>query len=69
MSFNDKIINTRVFLPYMAAPRDRKFDFTQSYGRSYGGIVPVFVEFTAPKRARSADTTATPTPKMQNLYR
>ena len=23
-----------------------KFGFTQSYGRSYGGIVPVFIEFT-----------------------
>ena len=25
---------------------DQKFGFTQSYGRSYGGIVPVFIEFT-----------------------
>ena len=30
----------------MAAPRGRKFGFTQSYDRSYGGIVPVFIEFT-----------------------
>ena len=40
---NDKIINTRVFLSCMAA---RKFGFTQSYGRSCGGIVLVFIEFT-----------------------
>ena len=37
--------NTRVFLPYMS-PSGHKFDFTQSYGRSYGGIVPVLIEFT-----------------------
>ena len=30
----------------MAAPSGHKFGFTQSYGRSYGGIVPVFIEFT-----------------------
>ena len=41
-----KHYNTRVFLPYMAAPSSHKFGFTQSYGRSYGGIVPVFIELT-----------------------
>ena len=47
-SLTIKHYNTRVFLPYMAAPSGgNKFGFTQSYGRSYGGIVPVFIEFTA----------------------
>ena len=53
-----KHYNTRVFLPYMDIPSGHKFCFTirpgsyggiftiQSYGRSYGGIVPVFIEFT-----------------------
>ena len=46
---NDKAIkyyNTRVFLPYMAAPSGHKFGFTQSYGRTYGGIVLDCIEFT-----------------------
>ena len=30
----------------MAAPSGHKFGFTQSYGRSYGGIVPVVIEPT-----------------------
>ena len=34
----------------MAAPSSHKFGFTQSYGRSYGGIVPVFIEFTGSDR-------------------
>ena len=42
-----KHYNTRVFLPHMAAPNSHKLGFTQSYGRFYGGIVPVFIEFTA----------------------
>ena len=45
-SLTIKHYNTRVFLPYMAAPSGHKFGFTQSYGRSYGGIVPVFIKFT-----------------------
>ena len=44
-SLTIKHYNTRVFLSYMAAPSGHKFGFTQSYGRSYGGIVPVFIEF------------------------
>ena len=30
----------------MGVPHGRKCGFTQSYGSSYGGIVPVFIEFT-----------------------
>ena len=41
--------NTRVFLPYMAASSGHKFGFTQSYGRSYGGIVSVLIEPTGRK--------------------
>ena len=45
---NDKALsNTRVYLLHMAVQSSHKFGFTQSYDRSYGGIVPVFIEFTA----------------------
>ena len=53
-SLTIKHYNTRVFLPYMAAPSGHKFSFTQSYGRSYGGIVPVFIEFTGNQRHSQA---------------
>ena len=43
-SLTIKHYNTRVFLPYMAAPSGHTFGFTQSYGRSYGAIVPVFID-------------------------
>ena len=45
-SLTIKHYNTRVFLPYTAVPSGHKFGFSQSYSRSYGGIVPVFIEFT-----------------------
>ena len=36
--------------------RGRKFGFTQSYGRSYGGIAPVFIEFHWPPQGPFANT-------------
>ena len=49
-----KYYNTRVFLPCRAVPGGEMFGFTQSYnGRSYGGIVPVFIEFIGSHPARS----------------
>ena len=38
--------NFEAFNPPPPPPLSQKFGFTQSYGRSYRGIVPVFIEFT-----------------------
>ena len=44
---NDKALqHSRVFAIHGCPQRPYKFGFTQSYGKSYGGIVPVFIEFT-----------------------
>ena len=44
---NDKVLqHTRDLATTPPPPLSRKFGFTQSYSRSYGGIVPVFIEFT-----------------------
>ena len=44
---NDKALqHSRVFAIHDCPQRPYKFGFTQSYGKSYGGIVPVFIEFT-----------------------
>ena len=45
---NDKALqHSRVFVIH-GCPQRPYVGFTQSQGRSYGGIVPVFVEFTGP---------------------
>ena len=43
---NEALQHSRVFAIHGCPQRPYKFGFTQSYGRSYGGIVPVFIEFT-----------------------
>ena len=45
---------THAWCQCIAAPRGWKSGFTQSYSRSYGDIIPVFIEFAHMKRLLGA---------------